>query len=79
MKSKLLLAVSAFVASFQAYATPDVHEYDKWMVKVGHTVYNVEVLSVTNEVVRIKYEDGLIGQAKKDDLKWLTKLSSDYI
>lgn len=79
MKSKFLLVASAFVASFQAHATPDIHKSDKWRVKVGSIVYNVEVLSVVNEVVRIKYEDGLIGQAKKGDLKWLTKLSSDYI
>lgn len=79
MKTKFWLAVAAFLAPFTSQAAIDVRVQEHWLVKVGSVVYEVEVIEIKDDVVRIKYGDGLIGRAVKGDVKWLTKLSSEYI
>lgn len=79
MKSKFWLTIASILASFTAQAYVDLHAKEQWVVKVRNHLYNVEILEVQGNTVRVKYEDGMVGLANKDDITWLTKLSSDFI
>ncbi|QKN84842.1 hypothetical protein KNV05_gp113 [Vibrio phage River4] len=79
MKSKFWLTIASILASFTAQATVELQANEHWLVKVRETMYDVQVIEVRGDTVRIQYEDGMIGMANKEDIKWLTKLSSDFI
>ncbi|WBU76414.1 hypothetical protein WYMAN_199 [Vibrio phage Wyman] len=79
MKSKFWLTIASILASFTAQATIEVNPQEHWMVKIRNTMYDVQVVEVHGNTVRIQYGDGMIGMANKEDIKWLTKLSSDFI
>ncbi|QDF14821.1 hypothetical protein PONTUS_196 [Vibrio phage Pontus] len=79
MKSKFWLTIASILASFTAQAAIEVNPQEHWMVKIRNTMYDVQVVEVHGNTVRIQYEDGMIGMANKEDITWLTKLSSDFI
>lgn len=80
MKSKFWLAVACFLAPFTAaQASVELHVQDHWVVKIGKTIYIVEVIELDDDIVRIKYDDGMVGMANKGDVKWLTKLCSESV
>ncbi|AUG85183.1 hypothetical protein FDJ19_gp115 [Vibrio phage Ceto] len=79
MKSKFWLTIASFLAPFTAQANIDIREHELWCVKIQDVMYNVEIVEIKGELVRVKYIDGLIGMTNKKDVKWLTKLSSDFI
>ncbi|QIG60587.1 hypothetical protein VPT02_011 [Vibrio phage VPT02] len=79
MKSKFWLTIASILAPFTAQANIDLHAKEQWVVKVRSQLYNVEILEVQGNTVRVKYDDGMVGMANKDDITWLTKLSSDFI
>ncbi|AKY02291.1 hypothetical protein AEO54_397 [Vibrio phage vB_VorS-PVo5] len=79
MKSKFWLTIASILASFTAQAAIEVSPQEHWMVKIRDSMYDVEVIEVQGNTVRIQYKDGMIGMANKEDIKWLTKLSSDFI
>ncbi len=79
MKSKFWLTIASILASFTAQAAIEVNPQEHWLVKVRDIMYDVQVIEVKGSQVRIQYEDGMIGMADKGDIKWLTKLSSDFI
>lgn len=79
MKSKFWLAIASILAPLTAQANIDINEREHWWVKIQDAMYDVKVLEINGDTVRIQYGDGLIGRANKGDIKWLTKLSSDFI